>query len=78
MSNYIPIFIDGEEIVERTRLHDGEDFTSYLIRVSEGRGFYVVSAHPHDKSCAVLGIHIGAESPSARCSVEGCGEDPPP
>ena len=69
----IPIFIDGEEVVERPRFQTTEEFASYVIKIAEGRDFYLTVKHPHDEDSDVLAAHIGDEVPDTKCP-EGCDE----
>lgn len=66
----IPIFIDGEEVVERPRFTNKADFCAYLAKVAEGRDLCVVVAHPHTDDDAVLGVYIGKGDPP-KCAC-GC------
>lgn len=66
----VPIFIGGEEVIERPEFRSGEDLAAYLSRIAEGRDMCIVTDHPHDDESNVLSIHLG-EGPLPKCS-RGC------
>ena len=67
----IPIFIDGEEIVERPTFTDDAAFTAYIIKLSEGRDMILVVDHPHTEDDNVIAVYIGDESYASKCP-HGC------
>lgn len=58
----IPIYIDGEEVVERPRFKTEQEFADYIVQISEGRDMVISLEHPHTDDCNVLGVWIGTDS----------------
>ncbi len=67
----IPIFIDGDEVVERPTFKDVAAFTAYISKISEGRDMILVVEHPHTEDDNVIAVYIGDESYASKCP-QGC------
>jgi hypothetical protein len=66
----VPLYIDGEEVVERPRFKTEKEFADYIVRISEGRDMTIVVDHPHTEDCDVIGVWIGCEA-TYKCP-KGC------
>ena len=69
----IPVYIDGEEVVERPVFTNDVHFVTYITQLTEGRDLALVVAHPHTEEDDVLGAYIGDEKHLPACPY-GCDE----
>lgn len=70
MIDDIPIYIEGDEVVERPRFLIEKDFVDYLCRLSEGRDMSICVEHPHTEDSNIIGVWIGCK-PTYKCP-KGC------